>query len=50
MSAPTCHDCWRTLKTGESAWASDWKVLTDEGFRTETRYRCDECSDKGGAA
>lgn len=50
MTGAACHTCKRTLRPGESAWASAWKVLdTSESalsameFRTETRYTCDDC-------
>lgn len=44
---PTCHTCKRSLANGESAWASDWKVIDVSGttakLRTEVRYTCDDC-------
>lgn len=47
---PSCHNCGRTLNEGESAWASDWKVIDTSGstvtFRTETRHTCDDCEEK----
>lgn len=48
MSAtPACQKCERTLVEGETAWASDWKVIDVSGttaqFRTETRYTCESC-------
>jgi len=43
----SCSICERVLVEGESAWASDWKVLETSGetvtFRSETRYTCDDC-------
>ena len=42
MSA-ACHNCKRTLTVGESAWASDWVVVTPDGPRMQTRYHCDDC-------
>lgn len=39
----TCHKCKRPLRVGESAWVEDWKVITPDGVRTETRYTCDDC-------
>ena len=39
----TCHECKRPLHEGESAWASDWKVVEPGGARTETRYTCEDC-------
>lgn len=48
MSA-TCHTCGRVLAEGEQAWASEWRVIDisgqTAGFRTETRYTCDDCED-----
>ena len=41
---PACQDCGRTLLVGESAWASDWKVVEPDGVRLETRYTCDSCA------
>lgn len=41
---PTCHDCGRTLREGESAWADDWKVVDATGVRLEVRYTCEECA------
>jgi uncharacterized paraquat-inducible protein A len=43
QKAPACHRCKRTLREGESAWASDWTVIDPAGSRTETRYTCDDC-------
>lgn len=42
MSA-TCQVCKRVLREGESAWASDWTVISLAGARTEVRYTCDDC-------
>lgn len=46
MSAE-CRICGRVLATGETAWASDWKVLDVSGeaptWRTEVRYACEKC-------
>ena len=44
MTTPTCHTCRRTLAVGESAYADDWKVVTPEGVRSETRYTCEGCA------
>jgi hypothetical protein len=38
-----CHTCKRPFAQGELAWASDWNVLDDNGWRWETRYTCDDC-------
>ena len=47
MSAPSCHDCGRTLVIGETAYASDWTVIDTSGTtattRLETRYTCEDC-------
>ena len=43
-SLPSCHTCGRTLAAGESAYADDWKVVTPEGVRAETRYTCEGCA------
>lgn len=45
-----CTHCGRVLREGESAWASDWKVIDTHGtsadVRLETRYTCDDCEAK----
>jgi predicted RNA-binding Zn-ribbon protein involved in translation (DUF1610 family) len=43
---PSCHTCKRSLAMDESAWASDWTVVTPDGPRMETRYTCDDCEAK----
>ena len=43
MSAPVCRVCQRTLRTGETALAEDWKVIDARGVRLETRYTCAGC-------
>lgn len=44
---PACHECKRSLREGETAWAQDWKVLDTTGdsatWRMETRYTCEDC-------
>ena len=40
---PVCPGCGRTLRGGESAWATDVKVIEPTGVRMETRYSCDSC-------
>lgn len=43
----TCHGCGRALREGDTAWASDWKVIDVSGTtvatRFVTRYTCDDC-------
>ena len=46
MTPPACHTCKRSLAMDESAWASDWTVITPDGPRLETRYACDDCEAK----
>jgi hypothetical protein len=48
MNTLYCATCHRPFTEGEFAWASDWKVLSDDGWGNETwcnetRYTCDEC-------
>lgn len=40
---PECFECKRPLRVGESAWASDWTVITRGEMYTEVRYTCDDC-------
>ena len=44
MSARCCA-CKRELREGESAWASDWTVISEDyrSARRETRYTCEDC-------
>lgn len=46
-SEHACQKCKRALRIGETAWASDWKVIDISGdtaqSRMETRYTCDTC-------
>ena len=46
VTPPACHTCKRSLAMDESAWASDWTVITPDGPRLETRYACDDCEAK----
>ncbi len=42
----TCQHCHRVLAEGETAWASDWRVIGPGGVRSETRYTCETCEDQ----
>lgn len=50
MSGARCQTCGRVLSVGETAYASDWKVLKVSGAtvtsRWETRYTCEDCEAK----
>lgn len=42
-----CEACNRVLRDGDTAWASDWKVIDVSGVTVTTsfvtRYTCDGC-------
>jgi hypothetical protein len=43
FSGDTCHSCGHPFVIGETAYASDWRVVTADGARMETRYTCEGC-------